>query len=130
LQLQFVHFTSEMEKDLRTANGHIRYLEFLRNFNKSFRTFKTTCPESLQMRKHVFGNRYFLRQKRQWMTDKKNSYLDDILKTGRPRKSSLTTDRLIKRLIKRPLEICTSYKKRNRKLQLEHSKCSTQISRS
>jgi hypothetical protein len=35
-----------MEKDLRTANGPIRHLEFLRNFNKSFRTFKaltTTC---------------------------------------------------------------------------------------
>jgi transposase len=61
---------------------------------------------------------------------KERGHLDDILKTGRPRKSSLTTDRLIKRLIKRPLEICTSYKKRNRKLQLEHSKCSTQISRS
>jgi hypothetical protein len=30
-----------MEKDLRTANGPIRHLEFLRNFNKSFRTFKT-----------------------------------------------------------------------------------------
>jgi hypothetical protein len=32
--------TSQMEKDLRTANGLIRHLEFLRNFNKSFRTFK------------------------------------------------------------------------------------------
>jgi hypothetical protein len=30
-----------MEKDLGTANGPIRHLEFLRNFNKSFRTFKT-----------------------------------------------------------------------------------------
>jgi hypothetical protein len=29
-----------MEKDLRTANGPIPHLEFLRNFNKSFRIFK------------------------------------------------------------------------------------------
>jgi hypothetical protein len=29
-----------MEKDLRTANGPIRHLEFLRNFNKSFRIFE------------------------------------------------------------------------------------------
>jgi hypothetical protein len=32
--------TSEMENNLRTANGPIRHLEFLRNFNKRFRTFK------------------------------------------------------------------------------------------
>jgi hypothetical protein len=54
-----------MEKDLRTANGPIRHLEFLRNFNTSFRTFKalpTTCPESLQMRKHVFW-KHILRKK-------------------------------------------------------------------
>jgi hypothetical protein len=37
--------------------GPIRHLEFLRNFNKNFRTFKAPCPESLQMRKQVFGNR-------------------------------------------------------------------------
>jgi DNA-binding transcriptional regulator LsrR (DeoR family) len=29
---------------------------------------------------------------------KERGHLDDILKTGRPRKSSLTTDRLIKRI--------------------------------
>jgi hypothetical protein len=44
----------------RERLGSTRHLEFLRNFNKSFRTFtalnRTTCPESLQMRKHVFGN--------------------------------------------------------------------------
>jgi hypothetical protein len=32
--------TSQMEKDFRTANGPIRHLEFLGNFNKPFRTFK------------------------------------------------------------------------------------------
>jgi hypothetical protein len=32
--------TSEMENNLRTANGPIRHLEFLRKFNKRFRTFK------------------------------------------------------------------------------------------
>jgi hypothetical protein len=34
--------------------GPIPHLEFLRNFNKKFRTFKA---ETLQMRKQVFGNR-------------------------------------------------------------------------
>ncbi|KAJ3635544.1 hypothetical protein MTP99_008447 [Tenebrio molitor] len=37
-----------MEKDLRTANGPIRHLEFLRNFNKSFRTFKALNQQLAQ----------------------------------------------------------------------------------
>jgi ribosomal protein L20A (L18A) len=37
-----------MEKDLRTTNGPIRHLEFLRNFNKSFRTFKTLNQQLAQ----------------------------------------------------------------------------------
>jgi hypothetical protein len=38
----------KMKKDLRTANGPIRYLEFLRNFNKSFRTFKALTKNLLK----------------------------------------------------------------------------------
>jgi hypothetical protein len=45
---------------LRMANGPIRHLEFLRNFNKSFRPFKapiaTTCLDYLYV-KYVFKNR-------------------------------------------------------------------------
>jgi hypothetical protein len=37
-----------MEKDLRTANGPIRHLEFLRNFNKSFRIFKALKQQLAQ----------------------------------------------------------------------------------
>jgi hypothetical protein len=39
LEQNIFSVTSQMEKDLRTANGLIRHLEFLRNFNKSFRIF-------------------------------------------------------------------------------------------
>jgi hypothetical protein len=38
-------FISEMENDLRTANGPIRHLEFLSNFNKSFRIFKALTKD-------------------------------------------------------------------------------------
>jgi hypothetical protein len=38
-----------MEKDLRTANGLIRHLEILRNFNKSFRTFKSITYQQLAL---------------------------------------------------------------------------------
>jgi hypothetical protein len=37
-----------MEKDLRTANGPIRHLEFLRNFNKRFRIFKALNQQLAQ----------------------------------------------------------------------------------
>jgi ribosomal protein L20A (L18A) len=40
--------TSEMEKDLRTANGPILHLEFLRNFNKRSRTFKALNQQLAQ----------------------------------------------------------------------------------
>jgi hypothetical protein len=35
----------KMENDLRTANGPIRHLEFLSNFNKSFRIFKALTKD-------------------------------------------------------------------------------------
>jgi hypothetical protein len=50
-------FISEMENDLRTANGPIRHLEFLSNFNKSFRIFKALTKD-LPRRKCV--NRFLV----------------------------------------------------------------------
>jgi hypothetical protein len=49
--------SSEIEKDLRTANGPIRHIEFLRNFNKSFRTFAFiilfSVPEKQRVQKQA-----------------------------------------------------------------------------
>jgi hypothetical protein len=52
--------TSEMEKDLRTANGPVRHLQFLRNFKKSFRIFKALCLDYFVfpfLKNNVFKNR-------------------------------------------------------------------------
>jgi hypothetical protein len=52
-----------MEKNLKTTNGPIRHLEFLRNFNKSFWAFKhlpTTCLDYFvfpNLKNNVFKNR-------------------------------------------------------------------------
>jgi hypothetical protein len=50
---------SQMEKDLRTANGLIRHLEFLRNLNKSL-DFQGTCLDYFifsYLKNNVFKNR-------------------------------------------------------------------------
>jgi hypothetical protein len=46
-----------MEKDLRTANGPIRHLEFLRNFNNkgSGRPTKTTAENIEEVKQRIAG---------------------------------------------------------------------------
>jgi predicted DCC family thiol-disulfide oxidoreductase YuxK len=48
LEQQIFVVSSAMEKGLRTTNGPIRHLEFLRNFNKGFRTFKALNQQLAQ----------------------------------------------------------------------------------
>jgi hypothetical protein len=49
---------SEMEKHLKTANGPIRHLEFLRNFNKSFRTEKERIQKQAWHNSRINASNY------------------------------------------------------------------------